>query len=86
MPDVVFFQIVVIDHHDVAHHGFPMVDAEGRALTVVHIGLGETADGMGDKCLLPRGQRQMKRVQKIGFINSSEYYLVHSIPPENVFG
>ena len=68
---IILWNVIVIDHHDVADHLSFGVNPEGLALIPVNVGLGKAPDRMRDKALLTVRQFQIEGVNKVVFSNWS---------------
>ena len=65
MPYIILRDIIVINHHNIAHHFFTTVDSKWLTLISIYISLRQTSDWMRDKFLLTLSQPQMKCLNKI---------------------
>lgn len=65
VPNIIFRDIIVINHHDIADHFFIIADAKWLALISIYISLCQTSDWMRNKFLLTLSQLQVKCLNKI---------------------
>lgn len=75
MPYIVFWNIIILNHHDITNHSIILIDSKRLTLIPVNISLCKASNWMGNKMFLSVCKFQIKCFNKIIFCNLPKAYL-----------